>query len=67
MAQGFGKIVLGCAALASVTFPAPGRAQGLAEGSPFPEIRLPSLENAAPMSIRDFRGKKVVLHIFASW
>lgn len=36
-------------------------------GKAFPAIVLPSLEDGEPMSIRDFRGEKVVLHIFASW
>lgn len=36
-------------------------------GQPFPEIVLPSLEDGAPMSIADFRGRKVLLHVFASW
>ncbi|ANM29684.1 hypothetical protein ABI59_08965 [Acidobacteria bacterium Mor1] len=36
-------------------------------GQPFPELSLPSAEDGQPLSIRDFRGKKVVLHVFASW
>ena len=36
-------------------------------GSPFPDIALPSLEDDRPSSIADYRGKKVILHIFASW
>ena len=36
-------------------------------GSPFPEIVLPSLEDGSPTSITAYRGRKVVLHIFASW
>ena len=37
------------------------------EGDVFPEIRLPSLKDGSPMSVADFRGQKLVLHIFASW
>lgn len=33
----------------------------------FPGLVLPSAENGSPMSIVDFRGQKVVLHIWASW
>ncbi len=40
---------------------------GMKVGEPFPLIRLPSLSDGRPMSIADFRGKKVVLHIWASW
>ena len=36
-------------------------------GQPFPDIAFPSMEDGSPMSIADFRGKKVILHVFASW
>lgn len=36
-------------------------------GEPFPSIELPSLRDGKPMSIAHFRGKKVILQIFASW
>jgi hypothetical protein len=36
-------------------------------GQPFPTIVFPSLKGGKPMSIADFRGKNVVLHVFASW
>ena len=35
-------------------------------GEPFPDLTLPTLEGN-PLSIRAFRGKKTVLHIWASW
>jgi hypothetical protein len=35
--------------------------------TPFPTISLPSLEDGRPASIADFRGQKVILHVFASW
>ena len=34
---------------------------------PFPDLALPALDGGKPLSISDFRGKKVVLHVFASW
>jgi hypothetical protein len=37
------------------------------EGQPFPDIVLPSADGGRPMSVSDFRGEKVVLHVFASW
>ncbi len=40
--------------------------QNIREGSHFPEIRLPDLEGKR-LSVRDFRGKKTVLYVFASW
>jgi hypothetical protein len=36
-------------------------------GHPFPAITLPSLEDGRPSSIAQFRGQKLILHIFASW
>jgi hypothetical protein len=36
-------------------------------GQLFPEIVLPAARDGRPMSIADFRGEKVVLHVFASW
>ena len=40
---------------------------GLQVGDPFPELVLPSLANGEPMSITAFRGRKLVLHVWASW
>jgi hypothetical protein len=38
-----------------------------AEGQPFPDLLLPALEDGRPTSLADFRGQKIVLHVFASW
>ena len=38
-----------------------------APGTTAPDLVLPSLADGTPMSLSDFRGKKVVLHVFASW
>jgi peroxiredoxin len=32
----------------------------------WPGFYLPDLEGK-PLSVQDYRGKKIVLHIFASW
>lgn len=40
---------------------------GCEEGQTFPDIALPSLEDGTPRAISDFRGQKLILHIFASW
>ncbi|MEM7354101.1 MAG: hypothetical protein AAF657_25080 [Acidobacteriota bacterium] len=42
-------------------------AVGFEVGNRFPEIVLPSLEDGKPLSIASFRGRKVALHIWASW
>jgi hypothetical protein len=36
-------------------------------GQPFPNVILPSADDGRPMSLAQYRGKKVLLHIFASW
>lgn len=40
---------------------------GLAVGDRFPELVLPSLSDGSPTSISSFRGRKIVLHVWASW
>ena len=42
-------------------------ASALRVNEPFPDLALPALDGGKPLSISDFRGKKVVLHVFASW
>ncbi len=36
-------------------------------GRPFPALHLPDAADGRPRSIADFRGRKVLLHVFASW
>lgn len=36
-------------------------------GKPFPDLLLPTLADGRPASLASFRGKKTLLHIFASW
>lgn len=36
-------------------------------GEPFPAIVLPSIEEGAALSAEQFRGQKLMLHVFASW
>ncbi len=36
-------------------------------GEAFPNVMLPSLEDGRPGSIADFRGQKIILHLWASW
>jgi hypothetical protein len=41
--------------------------EGLAVGEAFPVLLLPGLEDGAPRSVADWRGRKLLLHVFASW
>lgn len=40
---------------------------GFTIGERFPDIVLPNAEDSSAMSLADFHGQKVMLHIFASW
>ncbi len=40
---------------------------GFNPGEPFPTIALPSAVDGRPTSLAEFRGKKVIVNIFASW
>ena len=39
----------------------------LKTGDPFPSLILPAVENGQPDSMLAYRGRKTVLHVFASW
>lgn len=36
-------------------------------GLPIPEVLLPTLEDGSPATLARFRGRKTLLHVFASW
>ena len=38
-----------------------------AVGNLFPDFAFPSLKDGTHTRLSDFRGKKVMLHVFASW
>lgn len=40
---------------------------GFEVGEPFPTMAFPALEDGTPRSMAEFRGAKVILHVFASW
>lgn len=40
---------------------------GLGIGDTFPDVVLPAVSDGQPMSVAAFRGKKLFLHLFASW
>jgi len=63
-------MLLATASLATATAPGAG-AQRLDPrfdvGDVFPDLVLPSLDDGTPLRLSDFRGRKVMLHVFASW
>jgi hypothetical protein len=50
----------------STMFPTEVDASQLIVGQAFPALTLPTLDGTA-RTIADFRGQKIVLHVFASW
>lgn len=69
MTEGKMRAFILAAVLAILVMPtaAPAASAQFEVGQPFPQIVLPSLEDGRPTSLSQFRGKKIILHIFASW
>jgi hypothetical protein len=59
--------LLSSALLGTPPLPASAQEVPVRVGEPFPALVLPSLEDGSPLSIEQFRGRKVLLHQFASW
>ncbi|MBA3884266.1 MAG: hypothetical protein H0X67_00875 [Acidobacteria bacterium] len=58
-----GVLLAACAPRDDPAPPAPA----IEVGRPFPAVRLPDAADGRPRSIAEFRGRKVLLHVFASW
>lgn len=41
--------------------------KGFNPGDTFPTLALPSAVDGRPVSVTEFRGKKLIVNIFASW
>jgi len=59
-------MMLGALTLAGALTAAPVKT-GTQLGKAYPVDPLPSLADGAPLSLARFRGRKVMLHQFASW
>ncbi len=53
--------------LLTTVMPARSAQPRLVVGEPFPTLALPSITDGEARSIAEFRGQKLLLHIFASW
>lgn len=62
----YGKGIL-FAFLISIMPSAEPLAGELKPGDPFPSLILPSVADGQPNSMLAYRGRKTVLHVFASW
>jgi hypothetical protein len=61
--------ILGCltaALMGGVAF-SPLTAAPFEIDKPFPALVLPALNRDGPHSLAEFRGRKTLLHVFASW
>ena len=56
----------GAAAAQTQPTPAP-LPRGFNPGEAFPTIALRSADGGRPISLAEFRGKKVIVNVFASW
>jgi hypothetical protein len=56
-----------CAGLLSTGAPAAAAGYSPRVGSPHADFTLPDIETRQPVSLSQFRGKKVLLIHFASW
>ena len=56
--------LVGCGTPVKVTAPSD---VAIEVGRPFPNLVLPSLADGRPSSLVQYRGKKILLHVFASW
>ncbi len=60
-------ILAAAVAAVSVAHPVCGAGYGPKLGARHPEFTLPDVATGKPVSLSDFRGKKVLLIQFASW
>ena len=61
------RVLTSLAIGSAILSPAGAAEIGLEVGDRFPELVLPSLTGGEPTSIASFRGRKLVLHVWASW
>jgi hypothetical protein len=61
------SILAACAAVISGGSPGVAGADAPRVGQPYPDFVLPTIDGGTPVSLAQFRGKKVLLIQFASW
>ena len=62
-----GVVVWLVAAMAATPSDAQAQNAGFEVGQPFSTLSFPALEDGRPRSIAEFRGQRIILHVFASW
>lgn len=68
MLSSIATLTLGLLASSSVGAGTPSApTDPFAVGQPVPDLVLPAADDGRPRSLAAFRGKKYVLHVFASW
>ncbi|WP_182830372.1 hypothetical protein [Tautonia rosea] len=61
------SILAACAAVVTGGTPSQAGAETPQVGERYPDFVLPSIDGGDPVSLSQFRGKKVLLIQFASW
>lgn len=56
-----------CVALSAAPAFAQSQLGLIEEGERFPEIKFPALDDGQPTTLAQYRGKPVLLLVFASW
>jgi len=62
-----GPVTLALSAGIALTTSVPAASGTLDPGTIFPTIALPRIDDGQPVSITGFRGRRLMLHLFASW
>jgi hypothetical protein len=55
------------ALISGLVLPVRAAAAEFKAGDPFPTITLPRIDDGQASSLAQFRGQRLMLHIFASW
>ncbi len=67
MVQTLGVLMLACGSLCVPAGPCRGATYAPRVGRPHPDFTLPSIADGQPVSLSQFRGRKVLLIHLASW
>ena len=65
--QKFDMVILMCGALFSLAGRSGAESYSPRVGKPHPDFTLPSIVDREPVSLSQFRGRKVLLVHFSSW
>ena len=59
--------LMACLVLSAAAGVGAGPLGRLEVGKPLPEVAFTALEDGRPITLQQYGGQKLVLHVFASW